>query len=278
MQASDFSKEMAANRKNWDARAGLHAKSEAYELQRYLDDPTAISSVVDWDRRLLGDVSGLDLLHLQCHIGTDTVSWARLGARVVGLDFSSAALEIARRFAADAGADVEFVQGNALDTDRVVRRTFDIVYASIGVLCWIPDVRAWAKAAAACVRPGGRLYLRDTHPLLATFDDRRTDGLMVCIDDYFRDGRAQREEHPYSYTGDEIPAPARENYQWNHGLGEVITAFAEQGLRVERVDEYAWLDWQAFPQMTPDEEGRWHFPPGSPRLPLDYSILARKVS
>lgn len=275
-RSSDFSKALAANRANWDARAPLHAESSSYNLKRYLEDPSALSEVVDWDRKLLGDVSGLDLLHLQCHIGTDTVSWARLGARVVGLDFSPAALAIARKFAADAGADIEFVQGDARHADRAVGRLFDIVYASVGVLCWIPDVRAWARAAAACLRPGGRLYLRDGHPLLGAFDYGRTDGLMVCIADYLRDGEPEHSDFPYSYTGDELPASARENYQWNHSLGEIVTAFAEQGLFIERLDEYDWLDWKAFSQMVQGEDGRWRFPKGSPRLPLSYSMLARR--
>lgn len=216
------------------------------------------------------------MLHLQCHIGTDTVSWARLGAHVVGLDFSPDALAIARRFAADAGVQIQFVEGDARQADRVVGRLFDIVYASVGVLCWIPDVREWARAAAACLRPGGRLYLWDGHPVLSTFDYRRADGLLVCIADYFRDGEPERDEYPYSYTGDELPTFARENYQWNHGIGEIVTAFAEAGLVIERLDEYDWLDWQAFPQMVQNRDGRWRFPRGSPRLPLSYAILARR--
>lgn len=276
MQPGDFSKELAANRVNWDARAAVHATSDSYNLKRYLDDPSAISGVVEWDRKVLGSVAGLDLLHLQCHIGTDTVSWARLGARVVGHDFSPVALDVARRFAADAGVEIEFVEGDVRHADKVVGRLFDIVYASVGVLCWIPDVRAWARAAAGCLRPGGRLYLRDGHPLLNTFDYHRTDGLIACIENYFRDGEPEHVEVPYSYTGDELPPSARENYQWNHSLGEVVTAFADQGLIIERLEEYPWLDWQAFPQMIQGEDGRWRFPEGSPQLPLSYAILARR--
>ncbi len=276
MAEDAFDKELAANRANWDARAAVHAGSAFYDLEHYADDPQAISTIVEWDRRLLGNVEGLDLLHLQCHIGTDTISWARLGANVTGLDFSSESLRVAKDLASRAGAGVEFVYGDVRQADQVLGRQFDLVYTSVGVLCWLPDIREWAKAASACLRPGGRLYLRDGHPLLATFDYDRDDSLVVCKGDYYGDGSPQRFDDGYTYTGDLTRLTSPVAYEWTHGLGAILTALAEQDLRIHRVEEYDWLDWKLFPWMIEEPGGRWRFPPGHPRLPLAFSILAAR--
>lgn len=296
MTTGRFAREIAANRANWDARAAVHSQSPFYDLQRYIRDEHALSGVVEWDRQVLGDVYGLDMLHLQCHIGTDSVSWARLGANVVGLDLSPESLRIAEDMAARTGADIEFVCGDALEADRLVGRRFDIVYASVGILSWIPDVRQWARAATACLRPGGRLYLRDDHPVRSMLEtgldeqagkggdyaapgraggERPGSGSgLLWTGDYFATA-AERIDSPYTYTGDKTPLTATVSYQWTHGLGTIITALAEQGLRIERVDELDWLDWQPFPWMVLDADGRCRFPSGGPRVPLAYSILAR---
>lgn len=275
MSDSPFRDEIAANRANWDARAEIHAHSSFYDVKGFIDNPEAISREVEWDRRVVGDVRGKDLLHLQCHIGTDTLSWARLGAHVVGLDLSSKSLHYARRLAADAGADIEFVCGNVLEADRLVGgRTFDVVYTSVGVLCWIPDIRQWARAVAACVRPGGLFYIRDNHPILSTLEYERDDRQLVVVSDYF-DDNAYRDEYPYTYTGDETLVGSPVNYQWTHSLGAIITALIEHGLQIQKVDELDWLDWRPFKWMVQDENGRWRFPAGHPRLPLAFSILAR---
>jgi len=183
-----FAAEVAANQANWEARAMLHAKFSFYNVDRYVAEPELISGVVEWDRRILGDVKGLDMLHLQCHIGTDSLSWARLGARVTGLDFSRESLRAAEELCRRAGAEVTFVQGDVRRAHQLLKRQFDIVYTSVGVLCWLPDIYAWAEAVAACVRPGGRFYIRGGHPLISTFEYGRDDTLLVCRSHYFTDG------------------------------------------------------------------------------------------
>ena len=155
------------NRANWDERVPAHAASPDYAVDRFTDDPAFLSGVVSFDLPRLGDIAGLDGVHLQCHIGTDTVSLARLGARMTGLDFSPAALEQGRRLAAATGVDVDFVESDlygapeALGTER-----FDLVYTGIGAICWLPDIRRWANVVATLLRPGGRLFMREGHPVL----------------------------------------------------------------------------------------------------------------
>lgn len=267
---------LAANRANWNARAVVHAASPFYNIERYVDDPSAISDVVRWDSQQLGDVAGLELLHLQCHIGTDSISWARLGADVVGLDFSVESVRKARDLSARSRTSVMLVCADVLDASNVLTRRFDVVYASVGVLCWIPDITRWAAAAAACLRPGGRLYLRDGHPIKDTFDYSRNDDRVVCVGDYFGEGEPFRDDAGYTYTGDDVRLESPVNFQWTHPLGSIVTALVDNGLRIESLTELDWIDWPAFPWMVRDADGRWRFPPGHPRLPLAFAITAGK--
>jgi SAM-dependent methyltransferase len=157
---------LSVNAANWDARADVHSGPGGYQLHLF-DDPDWISDVVRFDRPRLGDLAGLDGLHLQCHLGTDTVSLARLGARMTGLDLSGRSLEVARGVAARGGAEVAFVQADVYSApEALAGRTFDLVYTGIGALCWLPDIRRWARTVALLLRAGGRLFVRDAHPVL----------------------------------------------------------------------------------------------------------------
>lgn len=276
VSSTDPSELLAANRANWNARAVVHAASPFYNIQRYVDDPSAISDVVSWDLQVLGDVDGLELLHLQCHIGTDTISWARLGARVIGLDFSDESLRVAKDLAVRSDSPARFVCADVCTADRVLSRQFDLVYASVGVLCWIPSFDDWARAACACVRPGGRLYLRDGHAIQDAIDYRRTDGQVVCVGDYFGGSAPYKDDVGYTYTGDDVRLEAPLNFQWTHPVGSVVTALAANGLRIDRFDEMDWLDSQAFSWMVRGPDGRWRFPGELPRLPLSFSIVATR--
>jgi SAM-dependent methyltransferase len=155
------------NRASWDERAPAHAASPDYAVQRFTDDPGFISDVVRFDLPLLGDVTGLTGVHLQCHIGTDTISLARLGASMTGLDFSAASLEQARAIATQVATPVDFVEGDVYaGVDLLGAERFDLVFTGIGALCWLPRIDEWAGVVAGLLRPGGRLFLREGHPML----------------------------------------------------------------------------------------------------------------
>ncbi len=174
------------NRASWDERAPAHAASRDYAVDRFATDPGHLSEVVRFDLPLLGDIGGLRGVHLQCHIGTDTVSLARLGADMTGLDFSSASLVEARRIASLAGADVRFVEAEVYDAAGALGpEPFDLVYTGIGALCWLPDIARWARVVAGLLRPGGRLFIREGHPMLWALDDVRPDGLLAVEYPYF---------------------------------------------------------------------------------------------
>jgi SAM-dependent methyltransferase len=165
------------NRSSWDERAPAHAASPDYNLQGYVDDPAYIGHLVQFDRPLLGDLSGLRGVHLQGHIGTDTIGLSRLGARMTGLDFSPAAIEQARALVKKSGDDVSFVQSDVYDAVSALGgEKFDIIFTGIGALCWLPNIARWAAIVSALLKSGGRLFIREGHPMLWSLADARPDG------------------------------------------------------------------------------------------------------
>jgi SAM-dependent methyltransferase len=219
------------NRASWDERAPAHAASRDYGVERFASDPGHLSETVRFDLPLLGDVAGLRGVHLQCHIGTDTVSLARLGADMTGLDFSPASLAQARRIASLAGADVRFVEAEVYDAAGALGpEPFDLVYTGIGALCWLPDIARWAQVVAGLLRPGGRLFIREGHPMLWALDDTRPDGLLAVEYPYFeREGPMVFDEEG-TYVETEAVFTHNRTHEWNHGLGEIVTALMSAGM------------------------------------------------
>ena len=209
------------NRANWDDRAALH-EAAGYGIEELVEDPARITPEVAQERERLGDLAGLDVAHLQCHLGTDTVSLSRLGARrVVGVDLSPGSLRRARTIAERAGAAIEFVEANVYDAREAVEGSFDLVYTSLGVLCWLPDVTAWARVIASLLRPGGRFMIRDDHPMFMTVGEDVSEALRI-EQPYFQRRDPMTWDEPGSYV--EAPADAPEfahvvNHQWNHSIG-----------------------------------------------------------
>jgi SAM-dependent methyltransferase len=268
----------ALNRANWDERAPAHAASPDYALHRFVDDPRFLSEVVRFDLPRLGDVAGLRGAHLQCHIGTDTISLHRLGARMTGLDFSGASLAEARRLAAAVDADVDFVQSDVYDAAGVLGEGgFDLVYTGVGALCWLPDIRRWAEVVAALLRPGGRLFLREGHPMLWAVDDTRTDGLLVVTYPYFERPEPLVWEESGTYVETDVMFQHTVTHEWNHGLGEVVTALLAEGMEITMLQEHDSAPWNALPGHTVrDEHGEWRLRDRPWRLPQTYTLQARK--
>ena len=191
------------NLANWDSRGPLHAGPDGYDRGSF-DDPGFLSAEVRYDLPKLGRLDGLDIVHLQCQIGADTVSLSRLGPRsTVGLDFSPAALRAARELAVRARADIAFVEADVVTAVRALGADrFDLVYTGIGALCWIPRIGRWADVVAGLLRPGGRLFMREYHPVLWSLSDPRPDGLLVVEYPYFEtDGTLFIEHDTYAGTG-----------------------------------------------------------------------------
>lgn len=265
------------NRRNWDERVAIHIESPDYGVQRFRDDSTFISDVVRFDVPRLGDVAGLRGVHLQCHIGTDTVSLARLGARMTGLDFSEPALVVARELAADLGLDVEFVcadvygAAGALGVGR-----FDLVFTGIGALCWLPDVDRWAKVVSDLLVPGGRLFIREGHPVLWSLD-YDAPGTLVIDYPYFETAQPLVETVEQTYVQSEHLLQNSTTHSWNHGLGEVVTALLNHGMRITELVEHDSVPWDVLPSQTVEQDGEWRLADRPERLPMSYTLQAVKT-
>jgi len=270
---------MKANRANWDQRAPAHAMSPGYNVQRFIDDPAFIGEVVRFDRVRLGDLRGLRGVHLQCHIGTDTIGLSRLGARMTGLDFSPAAIEQARILVAKSGDDVTFVESNVYDAASALSgEQFDLVFTGIGALCWLPSISRWAAAVAALLKPGGRLFIREGHPMLWSLTDARPDGLLVVDLPYFERDEPSVWEDGGTYVETDVVFTANTTHEWNHGLGEIVTALIAQGLQITGLVEHDSVPWEALPgQMTNDDRGEWRLTERPWRLAASYTLQAVKL-
>lgn len=269
------------NLANWNARVPLHAASAGYGLDRYRTDPSHLSDVVAFDVARLGDVAGLDAVHLQCRIGTDTLSLARLGARMTGLDFSGPALDVARGLAADCDTSIEYVRADVYDAVGVLGGgRFDLVYTGIGALCWLPSVSRWAEVVSALLRPGGRLFIREGHPMLWTLDDPPAD---VAPDDplvirypYF-EGPGVRFEAVSTYVDHDDDLAEPSSIEFNHGLGEIVTALLDAGMEITGLVEHDSVPWAALgSQMEALPNGEFRLIDRPERLAHSYTLQARR--
>jgi SAM-dependent methyltransferase len=268
---------LAVNLANWEERAPAHAASPDYAVQRFVDDPSFLSEVVRFDRPRLGDIAGCETVHLQCHIGTDTLSLARLGARITGLDFSPAALEQARRLAEQTGAPARFVQSDVYRALEVLDPGgFDLVYTGVGALCWLPDVTRWAGVVAGLLKPGGRLFIREGHPMLWSLDEDHTDRLVVDYPYFEQDAPLDFVEEG-TYVKTDTSFTANRSLVWNHGLGEIASALIDAGLELTGLAEHDSVPWEALPgQMTKDADGEWRLSERPERLAATYTVQARR--
>ncbi|WP_206305945.1 class I SAM-dependent methyltransferase [Streptomyces sp. RFCAC02] len=271
---TDHAADIEQNRRNWDARVPVHAGSAFYDLAAFRAGE--VSTLRPLEVEEVGDVTGLRLLHLQCHMGQDTLSWARLGADVTGLDFSAPAIDTARGLARDTGlADrARFVTSDVYGApDALAGERFDLVYTGFGALVWLPDLPRWAATVAGLLKDGGRLYLAEFHPLTEVMTD---DG-RGFERGYF-DTAPAAYDYPRTYTdGPELPEPR--HVEWHHTLGEVVSAVAAAGLRVEFLHEHDVTAFGAFSTLEKDPaSGLYRFPAGQPAVPLLYSLSARRTA
>jgi len=270
---------LAANKAHWDEVAELHRVS--YDTPALLASPDALSSVVAEDAGLLapflpdGSVAGLDLLHLQCHIGTDTLSWARLGAKATGLDLSPESLRVARDLADQAGLDIEYLESSVADAkDALAERQFDVVYTSIGVLYWLDDLRQWADLIAAVLRSGGVFFIRESHPMADALDYQGSPNQLRLTWPYFNNG-PMMDDDPADYSSPQPVQHAR-TYGWAHSLEEIIGSLLRAGLTIRDFQEHKTLPWLMMPWM--EQDGDSYVLPASLRdlCPLAFSLVATK--
>jgi SAM-dependent methyltransferase len=264
------------NRRRWDELAPLHARSAFYDLAGFEAGASSLKSI---EIEELGDVAGRSLLHLQCHIGLDTLSWARRGARVAGVDFSEASVAQARALAVRCGLEAEFVCSAVETLPDVLTGQYDIVFTSYGVLCWLEDLARWGRTIAHFLKPGGVFYLVESHPFAEVFNDTsgpKVEEELRITYPYFSDGRAIVAQSRGSYVDREAAVVHDTSYQWSHTLGDILDAVLGAGLRLEFLHEFPVCFYARFPGMTCGEDGWWRLGGVESKLPLLFSLKATK--
>jgi ubiquinone/menaquinone biosynthesis C-methylase UbiE len=263
------------NQALWDEWTRVHETSEFYDLESFKRGGVRLR---DYEIEEIGPVEGLDLLHLQCHFGIDTLSWARLGARVTGADLSPTAVALARRVADEIGfPEARFVQSNVYDLPAVLDGEFDVVYTSRGVLGWLPEVAGWATVVARYVRPGGRFYLNEIHPIAQALENEGVSlGELRFVSPYWEHATPLTFAVEGSYADRTADVSVTREHGWDHSLGEIVTSLIDAGLVIRSLREYPFCEWQLdFAEEGPD--GKWRLPGDlDGRLPLSFSILAEK--
>ncbi len=256
----------ALNRRHWDERVPLHLQGTFYNVADFQHRPDVLRS---FEVAEVGDVSGKRLLHLQCHLGLDTLSWAGRGASVVGVDFSEPAVRAAQDLADNLGISARFVAADVYDTVEALNEaTFDVVYTGIGALCWLPDLSAWAQVVRRLLAPDGFVYLAEFHPFTYTLDD---EGRTV-VADYFNEG-PHLVADPGSYASPEAATRHNATVQYQHRLGTVVSAIASAGLRLEFLHEHDLTLFPRFTTLVPSADG-FRLPADQARIPLMYSLRA----
>lgn len=265
---------LQANQKLWDAWTGINARSEAYDLEGFRAGKGSLSSL---EMEELGDVAGKSLLHLQCHFGKDTLSWARLGAEVTGADFSEDAISLARQLSEDLGIPARFVCSNLYDLPGVLSGQFDIVFTSYGVLGWLPDIEGWAEIVAHFLTPGGVFYIAEIHPFSQVFENTSEDRELRLAQPYFHTEQPIRFESQGNYADPDSDFQGVE-YYWPHGLGSIVTALIRAGLRIEFLHEFPYtLHNTQHAGMEQGEDGYWRVGGQKSDIPLLFSIRATKT-
>ena len=265
-----------ANRRNWNDRVAIHYQDngEVYDVEQFLSGRSTLNQLeIDG----IGDVSGKTLLHLMCHFGLDTLSWARKGAKVTGVDMADQAIETARKLAAQAGLNATFVCSNVYDLPDHLTEQFDIVFASYGVLAWLPDMSAFLAIATQFLKPGGLFFLADIHPLTDILEGDVGSGKLFVQERYFHSQEPEKVDEQHSYTNTDRAIEHSTSYQWYHSLGDVINACIEHGIAIRSLTEYPYTVYNRYPGMMEKRGDRWVFTDASIDVPLLFAISGVKT-
>ncbi len=259
---------IAANRRLWDEWARINQDSALYDLTAFRAGETSLKPI---ELEEVGPVAGKSLLHLQCHFGQDTLSWARLGAKVTGVDLSPEAIRRAQALAAELKIDARFVCSDVLALDALGDEQFDLVFVSYGALIWLPDLARWAATIARHLKPGGKFHLVEFHPMIMMLDD----DAQAIQSSYFA-GDVLTYQSTSSYAGGEhAPLPG---YEWQHSIADIVSALLGAGLTLRSLREFPYCVHKCWPFLVEAEPGRYVVRHHPGKLPLLFSIAAQKLA
>lgn len=256
----------------WDRLTELNSKSKFYNVDSFRDGHCSLRPI---EVQEVGDVTGKRLLHLQCHFGMDTLSWARRGAIATGVDFSPAAIKMARKLNAELSMDVRFVEAHIADIPNTLKETFDIVFASYGVLCWLPDLTKWAQTIARSLVPDGVFHLVEGHPINHVFEnDSSATDLQVSYS-YFHDDEPMRwdDDEPYADRSEKTGMPS---FEWTHSMSDILNSLIQSGLTIEYLNEFPYCVYDHYPFLEKCPDGWYRFKDGKETIPMTFSLKARK--
>lgn len=254
----------------WNEWVKINASSSLYQLQRFKQGENKLNPL---ELEEVGNVQGRSLLHLQCHFGMDTLSWARLGARVTGVDFSDEAIALAKALSRELRIPGDFVCSNIYDLPQHLEGQFDIVFTSYGILAWLSDLKTWGEIIARYLKPGGFFYIAEFHPFAMVLDDE-ADTAKVKYS-YF-DEEVMAFPVQGSYADREAICKTKTSYEWQHTLGEVINSLLSAGLQLDFLHEFPFSTFQQLPYLLEDGSGYFQQPADMPQMPLVFSIKAHK--
>ncbi|MCG7845365.1 MAG: class I SAM-dependent methyltransferase [Methanomassiliicoccales archaeon] len=263
---------MEINKTRWNEKVEANQKSPVYDVQGFLFGK---SSLLPIEVREVGDVRGKDLLHLQCHFGMDTLSWARRGARVTGVDFSPEAIKKARELSEEVSVHAEFIESNIYDLVSNLQGQFDVVFTSYGVICWLPDLKGWARIISRYLRPGGFFYMVESHPFGSLIDENCPDFFKAGYPYFSKDALLFEDDVPIIDSGHEFKNKKR--YEWMHPISEIINALVDEGLRVDFLHEFPYCFFPMHPAMELREDGYWYLPEKNFNVPMLFSLKATKM-
>ncbi len=263
-ESSDY---ISINKETWNNKTDVHIASEFYDVDGFLKGKSTLNDI---ELKLLGDVSGKKILHLQCHFGQDTISFARMGAKATGVDLSDKAIERAREFAEKLNLDVTFVCCDIYDAPTLIEEKFDLVFTSYGTIGWFPDLNKWANVISHFLRPNGKFIMADFHPVVWMFDN---DFKTIFYNYFNAEPIIESETGTYADRDSEI---ANNTITWNHPISDILNALITSGIEINAFNEYDYSPYNCFNKTEEFEKGKFRIKPLENKIPMVYSILASK--
>lgn len=256
---------LEVNKESWNARLDSHVTSDFYDMESFLSGKSSLNAI---ELELLGDVTGKKILHLQCHFGQDSISLARLGAEVVGVDLSDKAIDKATELAEVTKTNARFVCSDVYNLPNVLEGEFDIVFTSYGTITWLPDLTKWAHVIQHFLKPGGKFVFAEFHPVIWMFDD---DIKEIAYSYNNESPIVEEEEGTYADPDANIKQKC---ISWNHSLAEVFQNIIDHGLRIDVFKEHFYAPYPFVRNTEEYEPGKHRIKHLGNKIPLVYSILA----
>jgi 2-polyprenyl-3-methyl-5-hydroxy-6-metoxy-1,4-benzoquinol methylase len=263
----DYNNYFEANKEAWNKRTGVHKDSAFYDVPGFINGKSTLNNI---ELEELGEIKGKSLLHLQCHFGLDTLSWARQGAEVTGVDLSNDAIDYARKLSEETNIPADFISCNIYDLKDHLDNKFDIVYTSYGVVGWLPDLNKWGAVISHFLKPGGTFYIVEFHPVVWMFDDE-----FRYVKYAYHNEQIIVEKQTGTYA-DKDADIEYEEYSWNHSLSEVINSLINEGLQIQFLNEYPFSCYNCFSNLEQGADGFWRIKGMGDKMPMMYSIKAFK--